>query len=106
MLEEEKEICNDIMSTSKAVLDAMRENYEWVFRALDEMCPKFARRLAMDRMEVHPIGRIEENENGTRIMLDPTYGPRCDVERHTRKAISGLGTQMYSYTSVKARCLL
>ena len=27
-LEEKKEICNDMMSTSKAVLDAMREDFE------------------------------------------------------------------------------
>jgi len=27
-LEEMKEICNDMMSTSKAVLDAMREDFE------------------------------------------------------------------------------
>ena len=27
-LEEKKQICNDMMSTSKAVLDAMREDFE------------------------------------------------------------------------------
>ncbi len=29
----------------------------------------------MGKMEVHPIGRIEEDENGTRIVLEPAYGP-------------------------------
>lgn len=29
----------------------------------------------MDKMEVHPIGRIEEDENGMRIVLDQAYGP-------------------------------
>ena len=45
-LEEKKEICNDMMSTSKAVLDAMCENFEqlprtpapsfWICSALPE----------------------------------------------------------------------
>ena len=29
----------------------------------------------MGKMELHPIGRIEEDEGGTRIVLDPAYGP-------------------------------
>ena len=29
----------------------------------------------MSRLEVHPIGRIEESEDGTRIVLDSEYGP-------------------------------
>lgn len=42
-LEEKKEICNDMMSTSKAVLDAMREDFEQLLRdarakLLDMLC--------------------------------------------------------------------
>ena len=42
-LEEKKEICNDLMSTSKAVLDAMREDFEQLppdarAKLLDMLC--------------------------------------------------------------------
>ena len=42
-LEEKKEICNDMMATSKAVLDAMREDFEQMppearSRLLDMLC--------------------------------------------------------------------
>ena len=42
-LEEKKEICNDMMSTSKAVLDAMREDFEQMppvlrSKLLDMLC--------------------------------------------------------------------
>ena len=41
--EEKKEICNDMMATSKAVLDAMRENFEQLppdarAKLLDMLC--------------------------------------------------------------------
>lgn len=29
----------------------------------------------MNKLEVHPIGRVEEDESGTRIVLDPAFGP-------------------------------
>ena len=29
----------------------------------------------MSKIEVHPIGRVEEDESGTRIVLDPAFGP-------------------------------
>lgn len=29
----------------------------------------------MCKMEVHPIGRVEEDEGGARIVLDSAYGP-------------------------------
>ena len=38
-LEEKKEICNDMMSTSKAVLDAMREDFEQHARGLRAAAP-------------------------------------------------------------------
>ena len=29
----------------------------------------------MGKIEVHPIGRVEEDASGTRIVLDPALGP-------------------------------
>ena len=29
----------------------------------------------MSKIEVHPIGRVEEDESGTRIVLNPAFGP-------------------------------
>ena len=37
-LEEKKEICNDMMSTSKAVLDAMREDFQSYGRCSPRCC--------------------------------------------------------------------